>query len=127
MNLTRPKVIGQAWDLAQTRVGSPAEQGVLEGIPLAKSSPVLTLGDPRGRMLALHKLNGQWTRKNRHYPRKNRHYVWERTGTQLLRILHIQKELVVMLPLYDLKKLIDVVLGSQGARLQLAVEDCGTT
>ena len=41
MNLARPKVIGQAWDLAWTRVGSLAKQGVLEWIPLAKSSPVL--------------------------------------------------------------------------------------
>ena len=49
MNLTQLKVTGQAWDLAWTRVGSPAEQGVLERIPLAKSSLVLDLGDLRGR------------------------------------------------------------------------------
>ena len=49
MNLTRLKVTGQAWDLAWTRVGSPAKQGVLERIPLVKSSLVLALGDPRGR------------------------------------------------------------------------------
>ena len=49
MNLAQPKAIGQAWDLAQTRVGSPSKQEVLERIPLAKSSPISTSGDPRGR------------------------------------------------------------------------------
>ena len=49
MNLTWLKITGQAWDLAWTRVGSSIEQGVLERIPLAKSSLVLALGDPRGR------------------------------------------------------------------------------
>ena len=38
MNLARSKVIGQAWDFVQTRVGSPIEQGVLERTPLTKSS-----------------------------------------------------------------------------------------
>ena len=49
MNLARSKVIGKAWDLAGIRVGSPSEQGVMERIPLAKSSPILASGDPRGR------------------------------------------------------------------------------
>ena len=49
MNLARPKVIKQAWDLAWTRVGSPIEQGVLEWIPLVKCSSVLASGNPRGR------------------------------------------------------------------------------
>ena len=47
MNLARPKVIKQAWDLAWTRVGNPVEQGVLEWIPLVKCSSVLASGDPR--------------------------------------------------------------------------------
>ena len=45
MNLARPKVIGQAWVLAQTRVDSPTEQEALELIPLGKSSPVLASED----------------------------------------------------------------------------------
>ena len=49
MNLAQLKVIGQAWDLAQTREGSPDEQEALERIPLEKSSPVSASGDPRGR------------------------------------------------------------------------------
>ena len=46
MNLTWLKVIGQAWDIARTRVGGSTEQKALELILLAKSSPVLALGDP---------------------------------------------------------------------------------
>ena len=49
MNLARPKVIRQAWDLAQTRVGSPVEQEALERIPLVKSSLILASEDPQGR------------------------------------------------------------------------------
>ena len=48
MNLARPKVIRKAWDIAWTRVGSLAEQGVLEWILLAMSSSVLASSDPRG-------------------------------------------------------------------------------
>ena len=44
MSIAWPEVI-EHW----TRVGSLTEQGVLEQIPLAKSSPVLALGDMRGR------------------------------------------------------------------------------
>ena len=53
-------------------------------------------------MLALDKLNGQWIGKNKHY-------VQERISTQLLQILRRQKELVVALPLCDLKQSVDVV------------------
>ena len=53
-------------------------------------------------MLALHKLDGQRTGKNKHY-------VWERIGAQLLQILHRQKKLVVTLPLCDLKQPVNVV------------------
>ena len=49
MNIARLEVIGLAWDLARTRVGSPIKKGVLEWIPLTKSSPVLASGDPRRR------------------------------------------------------------------------------
>ena len=49
MNLVRPKVTRQAWDLMRTRVGRPAEQEPLERIPLAKNSPASTSGDPQGR------------------------------------------------------------------------------
>ena len=49
MNLAQSKVIEQVWDLARTRVGSPAEQEALEQIPLVKSSLVLASGDPYGR------------------------------------------------------------------------------
>ena len=46
MNLARLKVIEQARDLAQTRVGSLVEQEAPERIPLVKSPLVLVLGDP---------------------------------------------------------------------------------
>ena len=53
-------------------------------------------------MLALDKLGEQWTGKNMHYVR-------ERIGTQLLQIIRKQKELVVALPLCDLKQPADAV------------------
>ena len=37
------------------------------------------------------------------------HYVGGRTGAQLLQVLHRQKELMVALPFYDLKKPVDAV------------------
>ena len=49
MNLAQSKVIGQAWDLVQTKVSSSTEQEALERILLVKSSLVLALGDLQGR------------------------------------------------------------------------------
>ena len=78
------------------------DKGFRSGLHLGRASWQGPQKVRKKKVLALDNLAGQRTRKNRHY-------IGGRIGAQLLQVLHRQKELVVELPLCDLKKLADAV------------------
>ena len=67
----------------------------MERHPPGKNLLAMTSKDPKNKVLALDDLIGKRTGKKRNYIRER---------TQLLQILHRQKEFVVALPLSDLKQ-----------------------